>query len=40
MPEEKQIICLGVKFRQILNSSEKVFYGGDTKIQLYCLSMD
>ena len=26
-----EIICLGVKFRQILNSSEKVFYGGNIK---------
>ena len=25
------IICLGGKFKHILNSSEKVFYGGDTK---------
>ena len=28
---EKKIICLGGKFKHILNSSEKVFYGGDTK---------
>ena len=27
----KKIICLGGKFKYILNSSEKVFYGGDTK---------
>ena len=26
-----KIICPGGKFRHILNSSEKVFYGGDTK---------
>ena len=26
-----EIICSGVKFRQILNSSEKVFYGGNIK---------
>ena len=26
-----KIICLGGKFRHILNSSEKVFYGGNTK---------
>ena len=26
-----KIICSGGKFRHILNSSEKVFYGGDTK---------
>ena len=26
-----KVICSGVKFRHILNSSEKVFYGGDTK---------
>ena len=25
-----KIICSGGKFRHILNSSEKVFYGGDT----------
>ena len=28
---KKKIICLGGKFKHILNSSEKVFYGGDTK---------
>ena len=26
-----KIICSGGKFKPILNSSEKVFYGGDTK---------
>ena len=26
-----KIICSGGKFKHILNSSEKVFYGGDTK---------
>ena len=26
-----KIICSGGKFRYILNLSEKVFYGGDTK---------
>ena len=26
-----KIICPGGKFRHILNSSEKMFYGGDTK---------
>ena len=26
-----KIICPGGKFRHVLNSSEKVFYGGDTK---------
>ena len=26
-----KIFCLGGKFKHILNSSEKVFYGGDTK---------
>ena len=26
-----KIICLGGKFKHILNSSEKIFYGGDTK---------
>ena len=26
-----KIICPGCKFKLILNSSEKVFYGGDTK---------
>ena len=26
-----KIICPGSKFRHVLNSSEKVFYGGDTK---------
>ena len=26
-----KIICPGGKFKHILNSSEKVFYGGDTK---------
>ena len=26
-----KIICSGGKFKRILNSSEKVFYGGDTK---------
>ena len=26
-----KIICSGGKFRHILNSSDKVFYGGDTK---------
>ena len=25
------MICSGSKFKHILNSSEKVFYGGDTK---------
>ena len=25
-----KIVCLGGKFKHILNSSEKVFYGGDT----------
>ena len=29
--EKKKIICSGGKFKHILNSSEKVFYGGDTK---------
>ena len=29
--EKTEIICSGVKFRQILNSSEKVFYGGNIK---------
>ena len=28
---EKKIVCSGGKFKRILNSSEKVFYGGDTK---------
>ena len=28
---KSKIICLGVKFKHILNSSEKVFYGVDTK---------
>ena len=27
-----KIICSGGKFMDILNSSEKVFYGGDTKL--------
>ena len=27
-----KIICLGDKFKHILNSSEKVFYGRDTKL--------
>ena len=26
-----KIICSGGKFKHILNSSDKVFYGGDTK---------
>ena len=26
-----KIICSGGKFKHILNSSEEVFYGGDTK---------
>ena len=29
--EKTKIICSGCKFKHILNSSEKVFYGGDTK---------
>ena len=29
--EKTEIICSGVKFRQILNSSEKVFYDGNIK---------
>ena len=29
---ETKIICSGGKFKHILNSSEKVFYGGDTKL--------
>ena len=28
---QEEIICSGGKFKHILNSSEKVFYGGDTK---------
>ena len=27
-----KIICSGGKFKHILNSSEKVFYGGETKL--------
>ena len=27
-----KIICPGSKFKHILNSSEEVFYGGDTKL--------
>ena len=26
-----KVICPGAKLKHILNSSEKVFYGGDTK---------
>ena len=29
--EKAKIICLGGKLKHILNSPEKVFYGGDTK---------
>ena len=29
--EEKKIICSRGKFKHILNSSEKVFYSGNTK---------
>ena len=29
--EKTKIICSGGKFKHILNSSEKVFYGSDTK---------
>ena len=29
--EKTKIICSGGKFKHILNSSEKVFYGGETK---------
>ena len=31
LEEKAKIICSGGKFKHILNSSEKVFYGGDTK---------
>ena len=29
--QKTKIICSGGKFKHTLNSSEKVFYGGDTK---------
>ena len=32
LEKKQKTICSGVKFKHILNSPEKVFYGGDTNI--------
>ena len=35
-----KLICPGEKFERIMNSTEKVFYGGNKKFSYACLSVD